>query len=224
MDAAFYDAVRTSLFGGTLSQPQVDGITAICEAWERYGDGDRRKLAYLLATAKHETANTMQPIMERGAKSYFNKYEPGTKIGKTLGNTLKGDGYKFRGAGYVQLTGRANFAKASKKLGLDMVKEPSLALRPDIAARVLITGCMEGWFTGKKLGDYIGTSADYVSARRVINGTDRAGLISGYALTFHLAFLAAPKPATPIPPSTPAAPKQSLWAAFSAWLKAIFKR
>lgn len=187
-----FDRVR-NLFGGFLTQPQVDGINTVLDAWERFGDGDAQHLAYLLATQKHETAHTMQPIYERGAKAYFNKYEPGTKIGANLGNTLKGDGYKFRGRGYVQLTGRSNYIKAGKKLGIDLVGSPDLALQPDIAARILIRGCVEGWFTGKKLGDY----ATFRDMRRVVNGTDKADLIAGYADVFLKALASKPIPAEP---------------------------
>ena len=80
-----FDKVRP-LFGGKLSQSQVDGVNQIVSSWETYGDGNIRHLAYLLATARWETAHTMQPIYERGAKAYFNKYEPGTKIGNARGN------------------------------------------------------------------------------------------------------------------------------------------
>lgn len=202
MQAAVFDAIRP-IFGGKLSQPQVEGIENIVNSFAKYGDGNQRHLAYLLATAKHETANTMQPIHERGAKSYFNKYEPGTKIGKALGNVSPGDGYKFRGRGYVQLTGRANYIKVSKVLGLDMVKDPDLALRPDVSALVLITGCLEGWFTGKKLSDY----DTFISMRRVVNGTDKAALIATYADSFYAAlprsksveYTPAPPPYAPIP-------------------------
>jgi hypothetical protein len=182
MNKATFDAIRP-IFGGSLSQPQIDGIEAINKAWSKYGDGNVRHLAYLLATAKHETAHTMQPIYERGPKAYFDKYNAGTKIGKALGNTLAGDGYKFRGRGYVQLTGRANYAKAGRKLGIDLVANPDAALLPEVAARILIAGCLEGWFTGKKLSDYV----DYISMRRVVNGTDKASLIAAYAEKFEAA-------------------------------------
>lgn len=196
-NTAFFDAVRSSLFGGTLSQPQVDGINAVLAAWNRSGDGDDRKLAYLLATTFHETARTMQPIHERGAKSYFDKYEPGTKIGKSLGNTNIGDGYRFRGRGFVQLTGRFNYRNAGLKMDVDLLSNPDRALEPTIAGMALVRGSLEAWYTGKKLGDYINASqTDYINARRVINGTDKATLIAGYAVQFeHALALAAAAPA-----------------------------
>lgn len=194
MNTAFFEAVRSSLFGGTLTQPQVDGINAILAAWERSGDGDDRKLAYLLATAKHETANTMQPITEYGGRSYFNKYEPGTKIGKALGNSNVGDGFRFRGRGYVQLTGRFNYRNAGIKMDADLITDPDKALKPDIAGVALVRGSLEGWYTGKKLGDYISAAkSDYINARRVINGTDKAQLIAGYADKFEQAIAAGRK-------------------------------
>ncbi|MET3900845.1 hypothetical protein ABIB57_004813 [Devosia sp. UYZn731] len=101
---AFFSHVRASVFGGEISQPQVNGINAILDAWDRYGDGNLQQLTYALATPNVEPGGRYQPIYETGAKSYFAKYEPGTK----LGNTIAGDGYKFRGAGAVQQTGRGN--------------------------------------------------------------------------------------------------------------------
>jgi len=198
-----FDKVRP-LFGGKISQSQVDGISAIISAFGVDGDDDPRHLAYLLATAKWETAHTMQPIYERGAKAYFNKYEPGTKIGKALGNTQKGDGYLFRGRGYVQLTGRANY----RKFGIEAT--PDKALEPDTAARILIHGCLKGLFTGKKLSDY----KTFVSMRRVINGTDKAAEIAAIADGFLLALespvqtvpkpIPAPKPTEPQTPASEA--------------------
>jgi hypothetical protein len=236
-----FDVIRP-LFGGKLTQQQVDGTNQLLSMWGRYGDGDNWKAAYLLATAAWETAYTMRPIHERGPKSYFKKYEPGTPIGKALGNTVPGDGYKFRGRGHVQLTGRRNYAKAGKAFGVDLVKEPDLALSPDISARVLITGCLEGWFTGKKLGDYIrdGVDAtdllDYKNARRVINGQDKAAQIASMARVFEQAVGAEiprqvkkdPEPAVTIPRE--ALPQASFWirlqalaGLFIAALKRILK-
>lgn len=174
-----FAAVR-QMFGGHMSQLQVDGINTIIGAFEAKGDGNKRHLAYLLATAFHETARTMQPIHERGSRAYFNKYEPGHKLGNALGNILPGDGFKFRGRGFVQLTGRHNYVVAGRKLGRDLLADADDALLPEVAADILVIGCLEGWFTGKKLGDY----SDFRNMRRVINGLDRADLIATYANTF----------------------------------------
>ncbi len=180
----FFQSIRP-MFGGTLSQSQVDGLNTLLDATEGQPKPVR---AYLLATTFHETAGTMQPIHERGSRSYFDKYDAGTSIGRRLGNVRQGDGYEFRGRGYVQITGRANYEKASHKLGADFITDPAKALNPRWAAQILIRGSNEGWFTGKKLGDYLTpTKKDYRNARRVINGTDRAGLIAGYARKFEAA-------------------------------------
>ena len=160
--SAFYSAVRTSLFDGSLSQSQVAGMENLLDVWDKYFARDSDDLlAYDLATAFHETARTMQPITERGPVSYFNKYEPGTKLGKMLGNTAKGDGYRFRGEGHVQNTGRRNAGVATKRinelfgLGIDLVKNPEKRGDPFISAISLFLGNKEGWWTGKDLLDYI---------------------------------------------------------------------
>lgn len=183
----------------------------------------RNQTAYVLATSFHESAHTMKPIYERGARAYFDKYEPGTRIGAVLGNTQAGDGYLFRGRGYVQLTGRANYAKAGAKLGLNLIRLPDLALVSANAAQVIVLGMIEGWFTGKSLSSYITlSSSDFVNARRIINGTDRADLIAGYAHEYDALLLkdgyglGAPQAAPPAPPfiapepSIPAAPQPEI--------------
>lgn len=179
---AFWGAIRP-MSGGRLSQSQVQGIETLLAATAGL---DVTHRAYLLATAKHETADTMQPITEYGGRKYFDKYDTG-KLAKALGNTPEadGDGFKYRGRGYGQITGLANYRKAAKATGADLVGNPDGALNPDLAARILVRGCSEGWFTGKKLSDYL--PGDYMGARRVVNGTDRADLIAGYAANFERA-------------------------------------
>jgi len=197
---SFYDGARASPFPGSLTEEQVAGMGAILAEWERRKLPDLRHLAYMLATAYHETAHRMRPITEYGGRSYFDRYEGR----KDLGNTVKGDGYMYRGRGYVQLTGRRNYALASAKLGVDLVASPDRALEPTLAAAIMFLGMSEGWFTGKELGDYINAAgADYLNARRIINGTDRALMIAGYAEAFHKALVAADRPETGIPASTP---------------------
>lgn len=183
----FYDKIRP-LFGGKLAQSQVDGMEALIT-----GTGfSKKQLAYTLATAFHETAKTMQPISEYGQKSYFDKYEPGTKLGKQLGNTKKGDGYKFRGRGFVMLTGRANYEYAGRATGMDTLNNPDQVMELGAALEITTRGMKEGWFTGKKLDDYINKEkTDYVNARKIINGLDKAQMIADYAFMFEQALTAA---------------------------------
>jgi putative chitinase len=175
---------------GKLNQTQVSGLDNLLGYIELDNDvTDLRWAAYMLATIKLECADTFQPITERGQRAYFNKYEPGTSIGKNLGNTVKGDGFLYRGRGYVQLTGRANYQKMSSNLGLtgedDLILNPDHALHPDVAYRIMSYGMRHGSFTGKKLGDYINsTTCDYTNARRIINRLDQAATIKGYAVNF----------------------------------------
>ncbi len=126
----------------------------------------RNQLAYVLATAYHETAHTMKPVREYGGETYLKtkKY------------------YPYVGMGYVQLTWLDNYKKASTKIGVDFVENPRLLLDPKYATPILLIGMIEGWFTGKKLSDYITLSkSDFLNARRIINGVDKKELIAGYA-------------------------------------------
>ena len=185
--AKFFNGYRDAY--GKLSQATVNGLEQLGQNME--ADTDLTSLqwaAYMLATVKHECANKWMPITEYGSKDYFGKYETGTAIGKRLGNTQAGDGYKYRGRGYVQITGRANYASMTKALALgpeeDLVNDPDHALRPMIAYRIMSIGMRKGTFTGKKLADYINAQGcDYKNARRIINGLDQASLIAGYATT-----------------------------------------
>ena len=205
--AAFFASLRGgAMFPQGFTQQQVDGLTNLLDVWEKHYFADPLNLlAYNLATAFHETAGTMQPIKERGPVSYFNKYEPGTRLGKVLGNTQKGDGYRFRGEGHVQNTGRRNAAFASKRLNevfglnIDLVKNPEKRDDPLVSAHSLFLGNKEGWWTGKDLFDYIDDKderdaedlREFVNARRVVNGTDKAEKIGGHALEFEKALKAA---------------------------------
>lgn len=145
---------------------------------------DIRQRAYLLATVRHETANTFAPIYEQGSRAYFNKYEPGTKLGRRLGNLERGDGFLFRGRGYVQITGRANYARLSHPdyANRNLIAKPDDALMPSVAYRIMSCGMAYGLFTGAAIDRYIDEDrANYFNARRVINGVDKALLIAGYA-------------------------------------------
>jgi predicted chitinase len=99
-----------------------------------------------------------------------------------------GSGKSWLGRGYVQLTHRANYERMGQRLGVDLVGRPELAMVPSIAADILIVGSQEGVFTGRRLGEFVGDGKlDYVSARRVINGLDKAKQIAEYARGFEKA-------------------------------------
>lgn len=202
----FYASLRargSGVFGTSLSQKQVDGMELILTEAQMRGVG-LRHLAYILATVYHETARTMQPIAEFGKGK-------GRKYGVPAGP----HGHVYYGRGYVQLTWLENYQKASGAVGVDLVKNPDRAMEPRIAFVIMFKGMEEGWFTGKKLTDYIlGTKTDYKNARRIINGTDKAALIAGYAVAFEKALQAgayigqAPK-TLPIPDPKPVEPPKA---------------
>lgn len=100
-----------------------------------YKINTKQRVAAFIAQAAHETGG-FQWFFELGGKSYFDKYEPGTRIGKNLGNTEKGDGHLFRGRGIFHLTGRFNYQHYSELLGLDFVQDPDLAADPIIACHI----------------------------------------------------------------------------------------
>lgn len=204
MTQAFFDSVRNSLFSGTLKQSQVDALNDILKA---SAGRDIRHRAYILATAYHETGLAMAPNAEvmnyttaariravwpsrfasvaaaqpyvRNPKALANKVYNG-RMGNRAGTD---DGWDYRGRGQVHITGRDNYRKAAAATGVDLVASPDLALRKDVSAKILVAGMSDGWFTGKKLSDY----SSYEDMRRVVNGTDKAALIAGYASKFESA-------------------------------------
>ncbi|MDM1021571.1 glycoside hydrolase family 19 protein [Acinetobacter sp. VNK23] len=187
MTKAGFDVLRQNF--GKLNEKQVNGINFLVSAFDADKSISYPQAAYMLATAWHETNKTMQPITEYGSVKYFDKYDTGT-LAKRLGNTpaLDGDGFKYRGRGYTQITGTDNYKRVGKALGIDLFKNPDLALNPDIAVKIMIYCMKNGVFTGKKLSDYFNTSTkNYLSARRIINGTDRAEKVANYAVIFEKA-------------------------------------
>jgi hypothetical protein len=179
---AYFDSVRASLFAGTLSQQQVDGQNDIIDVWEtlpsRFPDLalDLRWLAYMLATTYHETSQEMWPIEEygKGAGMAYGKPDPET-------------GQTYYGRGYVQLTWKDNYQRATTELELtgldDLVWHAANALDPVIAAKVMYRGMYRGWFRSDSKGPqtlpryFSATADDAYTAREIING-DKATIPS----------------------------------------------
>lgn len=185
----FYNSVRGSLFGGSFNDKQFDGMQAILDAWEHHELNDIRWLAYMMATAYHETAITMQPIEEygRGRGREYGRPDPTT-------------GKAYYGRGFVQLTWADNYRRMGQVLNLPLLEHPELALQMPIAVSILFHGMINGSFTGKGLKDYFSITADDpVNARRIVNGTDKATIIAGY----HGRFLQALHKATASPVDAP---------------------
>ncbi len=154
---------------GKLDKQQKESIQQIVLAFRKYGDGDSNKLAYILATAKHES--NFRPIAEHKAHS-----------GRVQQLQSRYWSSGFYGRGFVQLTWKRNYVKMSRFLKVDFVKNPNLALKTYYAAQILVYGLLHGSFTRKKLSRYINSGkVDFYNARRTVNGTDRAAKIAGYA-------------------------------------------
>jgi hypothetical protein len=163
---------------GSLTERQADGLNGLLgQMGSDTAIEDIRWLAYMMATAYHETAHTFRPVEEIGKGR-----------GRPYGIPDRRTGQIYYGRGLVQLTWKRNYEKFSDLLGLDLVNNPSLALEPGTAYKIMSLGMTGGLFTGKKLADYINDEkSDYFNARRIINGLDKAVLIAGYAEKFQKA-------------------------------------
>jgi hypothetical protein len=185
----FFDHAKQTLFGGSMSVKQVEGITAILNEWEtNYAKKDDRWLAYMLATTHHETGRTMQPIEEFGkgkGRPYGSRFKMAkNSAGKRIPYTDTTE--IFYGRGFVQLTWYENYDKAGKKLGKNFLQNAKGVMEILNATKIMFIGMMEGWFTGAKLSTFFnGTTEDWKNARKIINGLDRADLIKDYGLKYY---------------------------------------
>ena len=177
--AKFFSRYRDAF--GPLKQSQVDGLDALLKAMEQDKQlKDLRWAAYMLATVKHECADTWRPIEEYGKGQ-------GRPYGKSV--IIHGsDGCEYNrcyyGRGYVQLTWKENYQTMSSALGMrdELVLHPELALEPKTAYAIMSYGMRNGSFTGKKLSNYINDeTCDYRNARKIINGLDQCDRIKGFA-------------------------------------------
>jgi predicted chitinase len=208
-ETTLFTYLRRAPFGGRLSQSQIDGVNRLIGACRADGVDDLRHVANVLAQVFHETAARMQPIKETVMPGHTNTNPSDRVVISRLDTAFRAGKLPWVkspywrlgwfGRGDIQITHKANYERAGRELGVDLVGNPSKTLDPQISAKIAVRGMRDGWFTGKKLADYFNANVDDArGARRIVNGTDKASLIA----TYHKAFFDALKAAetsTPLP-------------------------
>jgi hypothetical protein len=193
--AIFFRQVRAKVFCGPMTVGQVQGTEKIIDYWQtKWGKMPLDEFAYLLATVFHETARKMQPVKEMGGDRYLRskKY------------------YPYVGVGLIQATWKRNWDILGIKSVEDGMQWPS-------ALYAAFYGMDAGIYTGKRLSDFIGHGRrDYVNARRIINGLDKAEEIARIAEAFRSALIAAESTPAPIP--EPIQEPTENFAGFKDWL------
>jgi len=169
---AFFERIRKGF--GRMNQSQVDALEFLLRSLEADDEiMDSRQAAYMLATTKWETQHTYLPIREHGRGK-------GYKYGVPV------DGKIYYGRGFVQLTWHDNYLTMGKRLNIPLAEDPDLALDPATAYKIMSAGMREGLFTGRRLGEFINSDiCNYLAARKIINGMDKADVIAGYARVFN---------------------------------------
>lgn len=151
---------------------QSDAEQQIANGLMAAGIYSPQTMAYAMATAQHETAGTMQPINEYGSTSYFDSRYGGRQ---DLGNNQLGDGSRYHGRGYIQLTGRANYRDMGNKIGVDLENNPDLALKPDVAAKIMAV------FMKERGVAKLAQQGNFVAARRGVNPDNKGVKIANQA-------------------------------------------
>ncbi|MBL6448232.1 hypothetical protein JMN32_18100 [Fulvivirga sp. 29W222] len=152
----------------TAENSASSNIALLISNWKTHGDGDKRKLAYILATVEGECG-----FRSKAEKKQVTAKTERQKELIRLQSRYWSSGYY--GRGFVQITWKANYEKAKELTGVDVVTYPDKVLSPKVAATIAVKGMIDGMFTGKKLSHYFNDKkTDWVKARAIINGSDHA--------------------------------------------------
>ncbi len=237
------DAVAQSVMASVpedMREHAGSSVPAILRQCAALNITDPNQVAYILATAQHESrfgtpmyersqslVEDRNPFTQNADGSWSgtnhltgNRMTAGTfeqleteywdacyggMLGNQPGTT---DAARYRGRGYVQLTGRNNYERMTNSLNasgftythdgvtyggegnppIDLLANPEhVNLVPDLAANILVSGMSAGSFTGKSLNDSINENGvDFWSARRIVNGDveQNGSLVAGYAESY----------------------------------------
>ena len=128
------------------------------------GINDPIELAAFLAQCAHES-HDFKSMVEYGGSLDFRKYDPkyAPKKAKALGNKKAGDGARYKGRGYIQLTGRYNYKRAGEALGLPLEENPQLAEKPEVAAKIAV------WFWKNRVQPKVDNFNDVRAVTKPIN-------------------------------------------------------
>ena len=128
------------------------------------GITDPTELAAFLAQCAHES-HDFKSMVEYGGSLDFRKYDPkyAPKKARALGNKKAGDGARYKGRGYIQLTGRYNYKRAGQALGIPLEKNPELAEKPEVAAKIAV------WFWQQRVQPNVDNFNDVRAVTKPIN-------------------------------------------------------
>lgn len=214
----FFDDVRHTVFGGSLSQDQVDGINMTIRKCAEHAVVDRDAVANVLGQICHESGRTMRPVRETFATSdaqAASRLEAAWKAGKlpwvkTPYWRADANGQYWFGRGPIQTTHHVNYEKIDTALGLNgaLLADPNLMLNADIGFDAAVVGMRDGLYTGRALGDYFGPGDDaddaHGEARRIVNGVESRAKVQALAVAFERALSRAEMPAVnPAPAPVP---------------------
>ena len=197
VDRAEFFAAFESQFNRQLNSLQEQGYNAIFDYWDKSDLSDNRWLAYVLATAFHETGEDMQPVREGFASTDQRSINIVTQMfnsGRIGFNYAlpESNGNSYFGRGLVQITFGDNYKRLGQAIGIGnrLYDNPSLALDMDIAVKILFKGMVDGLYTGKSLRKYFFENRnDWDGARDIINPGEQAvfqipSKVAGYGQKF----------------------------------------
>ncbi len=152
--------VQLSKATGARIDRATEWLPVIEAAMLEFGINTQQRQAMFLAQIGHESGGMRYTVEIWGNTAAQISYEGR----KNLGNTQVGDGFKYRGRGLIQITGRSNYTQVATALGIDCVNEPDLLAEPVNAAR-----SAAWWWKSRDLNRFADAD-DCKGCTKVING------------------------------------------------------